>query len=71
MLRPFRSIVRRLLADDAGQDLVEYALLTAAIGLAGAAIFPVLLSSIATAYTNWGGNVNSIWVPPAPSGGGS
>ena len=69
--RSARSIGFRLLSEETGQDLVEYALLTAAIGLAGAAIFPLILSSIGVTYGNWGSNVNSLSLPPDPTGGGS
>jgi Flp pilus assembly pilin Flp len=43
-------VFRRLASDEAGQDLVEYTLLLAAIALAGAA-----------AYIGMGGSTNVIW----------
>jgi len=57
------------LGDDRGQDLVEYALLTAAIGLAGAATWPLVEGSIATAYRALDTNTQNLWNPPPPGGG--
>ena len=62
------------LADDHGQDLVEYALLAAFIGIAGWAILLTIPNTMATAYTNWQSpttGVPSLWQPPEPTGGGS
>jgi Flp pilus assembly pilin Flp len=69
-----RSLLLRLLADDGGQDLIEYALLTTAIGLGSVVAFNLLQIALGTAYgvyTGDGGTVNSLWHSPDPSGGGS
>jgi len=63
-----RSEVARLLADDSGQDLVEYALLAATIGLACAASFQTLLALIGTAYRRWNTNLDALCEPPLPGG---
>ena len=42
-----------LVADDSGQDIVEYALLSAAVGLAGVAVVDLLAGSMSAAYTSW------------------
>ncbi len=60
------DIVRRLARDDRGQDLLEYALLTAAIGLAGAATWPLIERSIGTAYRALDANTQNLWEPPPP-----
>ena len=44
------TFVLRLFRDEQGQDLIEYALLTAVIGFAGLAVFGVLLDVISNTY---------------------
>jgi hypothetical protein len=63
-----RALVR-LVNDDSGQDLVEYALLTGMLG-AGALLFFVLLSSfLGFQYSTWLTGAYNAWepCPPAPS----
>ena len=62
------SFVLRLLADETGQDLIEYALLTTVIGLAAIAVFDILRGSIAFVYGSWNTGANSYWQPQPPSG---
>jgi Flp pilus assembly pilin Flp len=62
-----RSMIGRLLRDDEGQDLVEYGLLAATIGLAGVAVFPLIQPLIPAALTTWSTGVNNIWIPPDPA----
>jgi hypothetical protein len=57
---------RCLLVEDRGQDLVEYALLTGIIAVAGAVLFPTIRSKMAAAYAAWNTNAQSIWEPPPP-----
>ena len=45
-----RSILKRLLLDDNAQDLTEYALLVAFLGLAAVAAFLALEDAIATGF---------------------
>ena len=56
----------RLLSDEHGQDLVEYALLTGLIAVAGMLLFPAIQSSMADAYQDWNDNAQAIWEPPPP-----
>lgn len=58
----------RLLHDDSGQDLIEYALLTTVIGLAVVAVFDVLRGSIGFVYGTWNTSTNAIWETPNPAG---
>jgi Flp pilus assembly pilin Flp len=44
-------ILRRLMGDETGQDLVEYALLLAFVALAGAAAFVGMSSSVNTIWS--------------------
>jgi hypothetical protein len=55
-----------LLAGDAGQDLIEYALLTGLIAVAGALLFPTIRTQMAAAYQAWNTGAQAIWEPPAP-----
>jgi Flp pilus assembly pilin Flp len=61
-----RSEFRRFSADTTGQDLIEYALLTAFVGVAGAAAFGLLASTLGLAYGSWDAGSQGLWVPPNP-----
>ena len=63
--------VLRLFRDEQGQDLIEYALLTAFIGFAGLAVFGTVLGVISNTYGSQETAVNNNWVPSDPVGGGS
>jgi Flp pilus assembly pilin Flp len=54
--------------DERGQDLIEYALLTAAVGVAGIATWPFIAASIGTAYRALDTNTQGLWEPPPPGG---
>ena len=59
---------RRLWREDRGQDVVEYALLTAFFGLAALAAWTSIRDALGAGYSNATTGVNSIWDPPPPSG---
>jgi Flp pilus assembly pilin Flp len=66
--------VGRFVADDRGQDVVEYALLAAFIGVAGYLALGAISGSVAAVYASWmdpTAGVPSLWDPPDPAGGGS
>jgi Flp pilus assembly pilin Flp len=63
------SLLRRLVREDDGQDLVEYALLGAFIGLAGAAAFTSIRSAIQTTYGALNTSNNGNWQMPDPGAG--
>jgi Flp pilus assembly pilin Flp len=65
------ELLSRLLVDEDGQDLIEYAFLTVAIGLAAIAVFDQIGTAIRNTYGSWESNVDNLWVPPGPAGGGS
>lgn len=65
------STLLRLIGDEGGQDLIEYALLTTVVGLVGYASFDFIRAAIFTTYGSWDTGVNSLWVPDDPTGGGS
>jgi len=60
------EMFRRFLADERGQDLIEYGLLAAIIGIAGSLILPTIGPRMDTAFRNWGTQVYGIWVPDDP-----
>ena len=60
------STLRRLWADDSGQDLIEYALLSAFIGLAGVAAFSGMGATLRTTYTSWVASADAAVEMPPP-----
>jgi Flp pilus assembly pilin Flp len=60
------KLLRRLIARDEGQDMIEYALLTAAIGFIAVATFAALSDNINDVYTSWDTNINDLWEPEDP-----
>lgn len=76
MTRIMESL-KRLLSGDEGQDLVEYALLVAFVGLAVLGAWLAIQNAVANGYVNWdaqeqnvssgpGGNPNGPLVTPDP-----
>jgi Flp pilus assembly pilin Flp len=60
------ELVRRLLREECGQDLVEYGLLAAAIGIAGIALFANLQTAISVVFQRSGQHVLDASAPCAP-----
>jgi hypothetical protein len=58
--------LRQLAGDTRGQDLVEYALLTAGVGLAAAATWTAVQQAFASAYAGYDTKVQNLWEPPNP-----
>ena len=69
MVTSTRALVRRLFEEESGQDLIEYALLTTTIGFAGILAWSIVEQAINGTYSSWVSGVDSLAVPPAPSGG--
>jgi hypothetical protein len=63
-----RAFLARLIHDDGGQDLVEYALLTMAIGFGGVVAAPYLSNAISYVYGTWVNETNELWESPDPAG---
>ena len=61
-----RRLLHRWLCEEAGQDLVEYALLAAFVGLAGLAGFTAISSAIGNNYADSNSSVQGLWEIPAP-----
>jgi len=62
------DIARRLHRDERGHDLVEYALLTALIGLAALLSAPLIEQAIATGYGSYNTNIQDRWQIADPGG---
>ena len=62
------TLLRRLIAEETGQDLIEYALLTGALGCAGIVGVNLLGAAISASYRSWDRDVNNLWEVPPPQG---
>jgi Flp pilus assembly pilin Flp len=60
------ALRRRFLRETAAQDLIEYALLTGIIAIAGILLFPTIRTKMAAAYQDWNDDVVAIWRTPPP-----
>jgi Flp pilus assembly pilin Flp len=65
------ELLRKLIFSEEGQDVIEYALLTGAIGLSGMAAWPLIETSLRDAYRTLDTRTQNLWVPPDPAGAGS
>ena len=61
-----RAVGAGVIADDGGQDLIEYALLTAIIGIAGLLVLSILPATMGTAYNGWNAAGQNAWQPCPP-----
>jgi Flp pilus assembly pilin Flp len=66
--RGFRvnDVLRKFIRDEDAQDLVEYALLGAFIGVVGVAVWSNILSLLGERYTEYNTNVQDLWIAPDP-----
>ena len=62
----FVALATGLVVDDGGQDLVEYALLSAIISLALVLAIPTIRTKMHDAFVGWGTQVQALWIPSAP-----
>ena len=60
------TILLRLIREDDGQDIVEYALLTAGIGIVSVATFPLIAAGIGTVYARYDRDTQAVWEVPNP-----
>lgn len=66
-----QALVRRFVADDDGQDLIEYALLSAFIGVCCVLVWVNIRGAIGNVYGRWDTNVQNLSsCTPDPGGGG-
>ena len=62
----FLKLLKKFVVEEDGQDLIEYALLTGAVGFAGVVGINAIGAAINVAYGSWDTGVNSLWQPPPP-----
>ncbi len=64
------TLLARWLADESGQDIVEYVLLGSLIGFAGLLVMNLLANPengiMKTVYASWDEGTKSLWVPDDP-----
>lgn len=61
-----RSMVKVFLADESGQDIIEYALLTALIGVASIVTWKVLADTVGDKYGEADSAIQDLASPPDP-----
>ncbi len=64
-----RTAFGQLVADDSGQDLVEYALLILFVVLASVAVWHAIAGAVGAAYLNYDSGVQDLWEPDPPGSG--
>lgn len=52
--------------EETGQDLIEYGLIIAMIVAGTIAVFPGIVTKMGSSYSNWGTNIQNIWIPSCP-----
>ena len=58
-MKNVRQLLNNLVADESGQDLIEYALVAALVGLGAIASMKTLANSINTAFGNVGNSLTN------------
>jgi len=65
------AIMSRFVRDEQGQDLIEYALLSALIGIVGILAWTSIASAIGVSFGSWDTGVQTLSAcTPDPGGGG-
>jgi Flp pilus assembly pilin Flp len=59
-------LLGRAWREESGQDLVEYALIIAIVVTGSIALFPQIVTKMGNSFSNWGTNVETIWIPSCP-----
>jgi Flp pilus assembly pilin Flp len=62
------NFVANLIADDRGQDLIEYAVITTFISVASVILMVVIVVLMGAGYGNWITQIQAAWEPGAPCG---
>ncbi len=62
-------LLKRLVVETAGQDLIEYALLSAFIGFAGGAAWNAIQTGLGNLYSAYLTAAWNLWGPANPGGG--
>jgi Flp pilus assembly pilin Flp len=64
-----RTLFARLVVGNRGQDLIEYGLLAAIIGVIGILIMPTIEAKMDAAFALWNAGAYADWCPDDPGGG--
>jgi Flp pilus assembly pilin Flp len=59
-------VLRRLAADESGQDLVEYGLLAGIIGITSLIAYTSIPDAMGNAFQGWSSEVYDLWQPADP-----
>jgi Flp pilus assembly pilin Flp len=62
----FASPTVRFLREESGQDLIEYALLTAIVTVGSLAVFLAITGKMEAGYKEWGTQIQDNWSPDDP-----
>ncbi len=65
-MRDLISLLLRVVHEEEGQDLIEYALLTAIIGIAGIAAYAAIRATMKTSYEGRVQSAHTNWHPSDP-----
>ena len=60
------TLLRRFIGEDDGQDVIEYALLTAGIGIVSIATWPLIEAGIKNTYGDIDKDTQDAWEVPNP-----
>lgn len=60
------AVVHRFLVCEQGQDLLEYGLLAATVGIAGIGALQALTGVMGASYNGWNTQINLLWETPPP-----
>jgi Flp pilus assembly pilin Flp len=60
-------VLRHFFADESGQDVIEYGLLTGIVVAIGVAVFTSINDKMADAYGDWGAEIQTNWEPASPA----
>jgi Flp pilus assembly pilin Flp len=66
MMCNFVALAVRLLREESGQDLIEYAILTAIVTVGSLAVFLAITGKMETGYKEWGTQIQDNWSPDDP-----
>jgi pilus assembly protein Flp/PilA len=58
-MQNFKQLINNLISDESGQDLIEYALVAALVGLGAVASMKSIASSINSAFNSISSNLNN------------
>ena len=64
-----KSLLNRLVREEEGQDLIEYALLAALVAIASVAAIKTVLLAMQTTYVGWNTKAQNCWQMPPPGAG--